>query len=700
MSARKKRGQKPEDSLASYREKRDFTRTSEPSGTASASEGHELRFVLHRHDASHLHWDLRLEAEGVLRSFAIPRGIAWDPKVKRLAVRTEDHPLAYESFSGVIPAGEYGAGRMSIADRGTYRAQPGYDLVEGLARGEIKLELFGRCMRGEWHLVRTARQEGSQESWLFFKARDDYCRRNPFARGCDFSQARVAALPKSLRLATPAAGEDASLGGDGWSFEAGLPGLRVALEREGDRLRVRGAREVRVREKHWSGVLSDVAAALRAMPGRAVLLDGSFVLVDGGALLQDAGSREVLDAIAAIEDRASEGPSLVFCAQDVLYYEDWDLRAMQLRERKRVLEALVEPSRSMQLSASVEGDIDALRAALSDAGYRTMLAKPLASPYRGGAASSWLELPVRSTPPRRAAPRASKRVRITNEDKVWFPQDGVTKGDVLAYYDSVADVLLPFLRDRPLNLQRFPDGIEGEGFYQKNVPEHAPDWIESITIESAASERAIRYLIIDSRDALRWAVQEGGFELHTWHSRVDALDEADYALIDLDPKQAPFGDVVRIARFVGEILREICLRPVLKTSGQSGLHILVPLVAGYSYEHARGFAEAIARLVVLEMPQIATIERDPRRRAGRVYVDFLQNRRGQTVVPPFSVRPRPGAPVSAPLAWDELGDDLDPRAFTIRTLRVELRRRAELIAGLRSDPQTMDRALEQLIKRF
>lgn len=590
MAARRgKREEKPTSALDEYNEKRDFARTPEPAARPGEERGGALRFVLHRHDASHLHWDLRLEAEGVLRSFAVPRGIAWDPKVKRLAVRTEDHPLEYENFAGVIPAGEYGAGRMRIEDRGTYVARPGYDLVEGLARGEIKVEIFGRRLRGEWHLVRTSgrapslRGDDGKEHWLLFKARDAFALSNPFARGCDFSRATRGELPKVLRLADAQDGaqlfED-----DEWGFEAAFSGLRIALERDGDALRFRGSRLARTWTRRLHDELEALSAELRELPGRRLLLDGVLVRTCSGAIVHDTPAPK-LEKTGADE--------LVYCATDILYYEDWLLRDLPLLERKRIVTALVAGASCIQSVDPVLRDGFALADALRDAGYREMLAKPLQSKYRAGLASGWRRIDV--TVPRsaksarspKAATAPSRRVRITNEDKVWFPQHGITKGDVLQYYDAVAAAILPQLRDRPLALQRFPDGIESEGFYQKNVPDHAPAWVDTHAIESEGSGRTIHYLVANTRESLRWAVQEGGFELHCWHSRLPTLDEADYSLIDLDPKQAPFADVVTIASFVGDLLREVGLRPVLKTSGQSGLHILVPLEPGYRYEHAR-----------------------------------------------------------------------------------------------------------------
>lgn len=711
----------PRGSLERYDAKRDFKRTPEPRGKRPM-RARTHRFVLHRHDASHLHWDLRLEAEGVLRSFAIPKGVAWDPKVKRLAVRTEDHPIEYLTFEGEIPRGEYGAGTMRVEDSGTYESVEGYDPVQGLESGEIKLRLFGRKLRGEWHLVRMRPKPGeSNESWLLFKAKDVYANTSPFARGCDFSAAVPAALPRALHFAEPGTREVASSDvaslddrfGFEPDFEVAFGGQRCWLELDEGRVRFRGPR-AREHTHRLERDLASIASEARGIAAARVILDGVLVAENEG------------------QPVPGDGDAFAFYATDVVYYEDWDVRPLALRERKRVLGALLTASRSLHAVLPVERDGDGLASVLASQGHTTMLAKELDAPYRSGQHDAWLRVPLdrkeqskardrkagaksaakKDGATKRAARRSkslddsspksrSKKaitVRITNRDKVWFPHDGYTKGDVLDYYARVAPVLVPFLRDRPMTLRRFPDGIESEGFFQKNLPDHAPDWLDRLPIESRGSGRTIEYLVIDSAEALTFAIQEGGFELHPWLSRRGSLDEPDFALIDLDPKTAPFCDVVEIARFAHELLERASLKALLKTSGQSGLHILVPIAHGYDYDVARGFAEGIARMIVQRLPKIATIERDQRRRSGRVYIDYLQNRRGQTVVAPFSVRPRPGAPVSTPLAWDELDGRLDPRDFTIRSVPAQLETRAALMRVLEKGTKALDAALDRLVR--
>jgi bifunctional non-homologous end joining protein LigD len=262
----------------------------------------------------------------------------------------------------------------------------------------------------------------------------------------------------------------------------------------------------------------------------------------------------------------------------------------------------------------------------------------------------------------------------------------------------MAETLLPYLYERPVHMLRYPDGIEGKSFYQKDAPDHTPDWVLTESIESDGE--AIRYIICNDRDILLFMVNLASIDLHPWLSRRSTRDVPDFVVFDLDAKEAPFGDVVKVARSIGKVLRGIGLRPYLKTSGATGLHVYVPVKPAYTYKQTRDFCEGISTLVATEHRTIATVERVVGRRRGRVYVDFGQNRRGQTVVPPYVVRPRPGAPVSMPLDWDELDAELDPRSFDIRTAPGRLARQGDLFQGVLRDPQDLLPAIEAFQKNY
>ena len=280
---------------------------------------------------------------------------------------------------------------------------------------------------------------------------------------------------------------------------------------------------------------------------------------------------------------------------------------------------------------------------------------------------SHLQLEVVAAPATPPDP-PSRTLRLSNLDKVFWPEDGYTKGDLVGYYQDVWPWLAPYLRDRPVVLTRYPDGITGKNFFQKNAPGFTPEWVRTFRIEDTD------YFICNDLETLLYVINSGCIPLHVWSARSVSLDRPDWTILDLDPKGAPFRNVVAVARCIHALLGELEVPHFLKTSGQEGLHVLVPLGATLTHAEARTFAEVLARIVVEERPEIATVARAVGARQGKVYVDFLQNGFGKTIVAPLSVRPRPGAPVSTPLAWQHLSARVDPVHFTIRTVPKRLRR--------------------------
>jgi bifunctional non-homologous end joining protein LigD len=349
----------------------------------------------------------------------------------------------------------------------------------------------------------------------------------------------------------------------------------------------------------------------------------------------------------------------------------------------------------------VRGDGPALAAAIAAAGLPGAIGKRAISGYGSGTSPDWLRVGAAATTPTtnegaaRPATVVARRWKPSNLGKVYWPAEGYTKGDLIAYYAAVAEVLLPHLRDRPLHLNRFPDGIDGKSFYQREVKDGSPEWLRTVPIPHDGA--LVPHHVVDDLDVLLHVVNLGSIDLHPWLSRVPSLDEPDWAVLDLDPKSAPFAHVVRIARAAGRLLRGIGLRPLLKTSGKSGMHVFVPLRPGYTYDHARTFLEAIAHVLVRELPDVATVERLPENRGGKVYLDFLQNRRSQTIVPPYSVRPVRGASVSMPLSWDELEDDeLSPHRFTIHTAPPRVAAHGDLFRAALEDRQDLMPAIAAL----
>ncbi|MGK0202852.1 MAG: bifunctional non-homologous end joining protein LigD [Planctomycetota bacterium] len=667
------------DLLADYRKKRDFGNTPEPDPAAPIARNDDV-FVIHRHEARSLHYDLRLEHEGVLKSWAVPRGFSYATAEKRLAVRTEDHPLEYEHFHGRIPKGQYGAGTMTIWDRGTYELVKIPTWEEALQKGELKIILHGKRLRGEWHLVRTKQ---AKNSWLLFKSKDRFSGPDRDSMlGIDLDQAMLGDIALPIEPMTHRA-ERGSYRDPSWLFEMEFAGRRTLAQKAFNEVTLVGLDTVPPR----------IAKGLASMRADVALLDGILVVVN------EHGRPDK----QALDDALTNGAhdKITFYAFDLLQWEDYDLRALPLVDRKAGLRAVLTELPGVLFVDHVTGDGPALMNVIADAGLPASIAKRAASSYVSEASDEWVRIPVgkeeevaEPTSPQAITIKKS-RFQPTNLGKVYWPAEGFTKGDLLAYYHAVADVILPHLQNRPVHFNRFPDGIDGKSFYQREVKEGTPDWVGSVDVPH--DDEIVQHHVINDRDSLLYAANLGSIDLHPWLSSVGSLYEPDYAVLDLDPKEAPWRDVIRIARAAGKLLRGIRLRPLLKTSGKTGIHIFVPLQRGYTYDHSKMFLEAVARVLVRELSDIATVERLPQNREGKVYLDFLQNRKSQTIVPPYSARPVRGGCVSAPLLWDELEDgDLQPQRFTLQTMPARVAERGDLFAKALTDKQDLMPAIAAL----
>jgi bifunctional non-homologous end joining protein LigD len=266
------------------------------------------------------------------------------------------------------------------------------------------------------------------------------------------------------------------------------------------------------------------------------------------------------------------------------------------------------------------------------------------------------------------SPETGRTIKLTNLDKLFWPEPGFTKRHLIEYYRAISPWLLPYLADRPVVLTRYPDGVTGKSFYQKDAPAWTPDWIRTVAVEHDGGDKTVNYFVADDLDTLTYLANLGTVPLHIWHSRASDLGHPDWCLLDLDPKDAPFAHVVEIALFLHELCDELALPHYVKTSGSSGLHVLIPLGGRMDYDQSVTLGELIARTVVKKLPKISTIERVVKKRGGKVYVDFLQNRQGQLMAAPYSVREKPGATVSAPLLWKEVGKGLALADYTIETM--------------------------------
>ena len=820
--------------LKPYRDKRSGDRTPEPFG--GESSGGARRFVVQHHAARRIHYDLRLEWNGVLWSWAVPKGPSPNPADKRLAVHTEDHPLDYADFEGVIPAGNYGAGSSIVWDRGTWT--PLADPDEGLDKGKLLFELNGYKLRGKWTLVRT------KQDWLFIKERDRHVSEGgtedfpqdsilsgltvaDLARG-ERKVERVRALVEKQRaprkpvkaktvklmLAVP---RKQPFSDPDWLFEVKYDGYRLLASRH------HGVSALRSRAGHdLTAVFPEIAQSVSALPFEDFLADGEVVVHDADGLpsFSRLSRRGKLTRRADIRRASVELPASLYLF-DLLAFTDFDLRGLPLEARKTLLkqllpsvgplrfsdhvhehgEALFEQAQAMRLEGIVAKAADSryegrrstqwikITAARTDdfaiVGYteikganalgavhlaqrlearwvycgrvgsgfsdrqRDELAEALSSrrverpvcDVPEGTPGFWVApeqvcevrfkeltddglirqgvfLRVRDDKPAdeciRARPKADldtapsasiesaeRHVAFSNLDKVFWPAEGHTKGDLIDYYRDISPWLLPYLRDRPVVLTRYPDGIDGKSFFQKDAPSFVPDWIRLERLWSEGSEREIGYFVVDDVESLLYIINMGTIPLHVWSSRTASLEQPDWCILDLDPKETPFVHVVTVARAIHRLCTAIGLPSYVKTSGSTGLHVLVPLAGQLTYEQSRTLGELLARVVVAQHPDIATIVRRPESRGPRVYIDYVQNGHGRLLAAPFCVRPLPGAPVAMPLTWREVNPRLDIRRFNIDNAATRMRKKkGDPLLPVLSEKPDVGAALVELSARY
>jgi bifunctional non-homologous end joining protein LigD len=805
--------------------------------------------VVQQHRARREHFDFRLEWQGVLLSWAVPKGPSLDPAEKRLAVHVEDHPVDYADFEGVIPEGNYGAGAVIVWDIGRWFALS--DPASGLESGKLDFELAGYKLRGRYTLVRTRGKERAKEAsreWLLIKKRDAFAGPDAFSPRSVFSGLTIeeleagppreaALLRRIARLGAPrrevrttdvelmlAEPATEPFTAPGWLFEIKYDGWRVLAAREKGRalVRTRGGRDA-------TALFPELAAALRSLPCEHAILDGELVVLDAkgrpsfGSLQQRAQAGDARGAA-----RADVELPATFFAFDLVAFGDHDLRPLPLHARRSLLAELVPEPGPVRVADAFPEQGERVYEEASRLGLEGVVAKRADAPYRAGRGPAWRKIPLRRTgdfavvgyragrgaraplgalhlaardgsglryvgrvgsglddravrtlraeleplqrdtapcegapattredrwveprvvvearysemtrdgrlrqpvfvrrrddkgvdaadpvpspgrepaepsevpvePPKRSAGRG---VAFTNLEKIFWPEEGLTKGDLIDYYRSIAPWILPYLKDRPLVMVRHPDGIEGKSFFQKDAPAWAPEWVRRETLWSEHGGREIRYFVCDDVESLLFVANLGAIPLHVWSSRVTSLARPEWSILDLDPKGAPFLHVVRVAQRLRAVSEAIGLPTFVKTSGSAGLHVLVPLGAQLTFEQSRVLADLLARTVVAELSDIATLARRLAARGGRVYVDTGQNGHGKLLVAPFSVRALPGAPVSMPLRWSEVTPRLDPVRFTIRHAVTRMRRlESDPLAPVLSESPDLLAALERLRAR-
>jgi len=713
--------------LKEYNRKRDFAHTPEPTGKPEKQRKGALRFVVQLHQASRLHYDFRLEAGGVLKSWAVPKGPTLDSSEQRLAVQVEDHPVPYGDFEGIIPKGNYGAGTVMIWDEGTYteRSSEGLSrekndqaVLEGIEKRHITVVLQGKKLHGEFALVGLKGDDG--KPWLLIKKRDEFATRKPIphaelsvktgrnlqeiaaqaeAKGdvwlpgqsLDANQSRGAPAHEVPPPPPPAQKFSRSSGvartekfprkskpmlatpwpkpfeQKGWIFEYDPVGHRALaeLERGGVRLYSR-------QHLPFEGKYPEIVEALRSSMKAAqitAILDGEIV--------QDQNSKEN-----------------VYWVRDLLHLEGKNLRGLPLLERKKLLSELplfgpkvfYVPHEMRSKPLVTRGEFPAI------------LARDGSSFYQEGTSKQWLRIPLK-------VEKKDTAPRLTHLKKILWPQEKITKGDLIDYYRKVAPFLVPFLADRPESMHRHPHGIEKVSFFHKDLLEHHPRWVETERVFSASGGKSINYVLCQNEFTLLYMVNLGCIEINPWLSRRGSLDRPDFIVIDLDPADSnPFEDVVKVAQEIHHILDRINVPHYGKTSGATGFHIYIPTQAQYSYEKGRDFALKVCANVHQLFPDITSLERSPSKRRGKIYLDCFQNAEGQTVAAPYSVRPRPGATVSTPLLWKEVTKKLDPRDFTLETVPKRLDKMGDLWADILKTPSSgalnLEAALVRLNSKF
>lgn len=873
--------------LKTYKEKRNFKNTPEPEDKVSKKDKKRpLRFSFQRHQASHLHYDLRLEMEGVLKSWAVPKGPSMNPKDKRLAMMTEDHPYDYIDFEGVIPAGNYGAGIVDVFDEGYYHALEVKDktkseeaLLKGLKEGNLKFVLEGEKIKGAFALIKM--QDGKDNAWLLIKKEDEFAvsktytsedyindlpsvkkglkkedvikkksgkKSQPTVEQPDEAEVPKQPMPHNVKPMLASIGK-APFDNKDWLFEMKYDGYRAIAEVNNGDVKLYSRNQLSFNQKY-----KKVVEALKALE-HEVVLDGEVVA------LNKEGNPEF--QLLQNYQQSSKG-NLLYYVFDLLYLNGYELFDLPLVERKKFLQqiitALDDPTivysdhvtekgkdffkkaqqkqmegmiakrsdstyhrgyrstdwlkvkTSMRQEAVIAGftaprgsrkEFGALVLGVYDQGklkyighsgggfnsksLKMMMGKlaplirktaPFEEKVKTNAPVTWVkpvlvceisfsewtgeghmrhpifmglredknpkevvreipedvannvEEPLK-TPKAKKATAGKKektdtdkktksstqqkktssilgkekeqeitldghKLQLTNLDKIYWPEEKITKGELIQYYLQISDYILPYLKDRPENMLRHPNGIAAKGFFHKDVSDLNLEWLETKEIFSESNDKDLRYLICNNQATLTYMNQLGCIEINPWNSRIQSLQYPDYIVIDLDPGENTFDEIIETALVVKDVLDKAKAESYIKTSGSRGMHIFIPMDAQYAYDQAKDFALLIAQLVHEQLPKLTSLKRSPKERRKQIYLDYLQNRKGQTLAAAYSARPKPGATVSTPLKWEEVKTGLHPSQFTIKNTLKRLEKEGDLFKGILGKGIDMEACLENL----
>jgi bifunctional non-homologous end joining protein LigD len=805
--------------LKEYIQKREFEKTPEPEG--KINEENAGRFVIQRHQARRLHYDLRLEMDGVLKSWAVPKGPSMNPEDKRLAVQTEDHPVKYLTFHGTIPKGNYGAGEMDIWDEGNFRVSPEAvekDLLKQLEQGNLKIEFTGSRIKGNFALVHTNFGK-EKNNWLLIKKKD------AFATDLAYDAELITPFEvikrekisvkniKSTDLIQPMLASSAKkiFNDPSWVYELKWDGYRALANCESGKVRLYSRNGISFNSKFPS-----IADALAGIP-HEVILDGEIVITDkkGVSVFQKL----------QVYDPKTSSDTLQYYVFDMLFLNGHNMMDLPLLERKSLIPEVINNISGLVYCDHIESMGTSFYKRALELGMEGVIAKKADSPYYPGTRSeNWLkvkqvntleaiicgytesvtggsifgslilgmfkeklliyigncgsgindqeqnillkklqkseilktpfskkinlkgrkphwvepllicevkfsewtkegrlrhpvykglrtdkitteitteqrktEMPlIKKKPQNNILDVDGISVPLTNLGKVLWPKSGLTKYDLIEYYIGISEYILPYLNDRPQNLHRHPNGIDKKGFYQKDN-QYLPDWIATRKINSKSAEKDIEYLLCQNEATLLYMANLGCIEINPWNSRISNLDKPDYTVIDLDPSDTNnFEEVIEVALATKEVLDRAKVKGFCKTSGSSGLHIYLPLGAHYTYDEASAFTKLLCYFIHEKLPQLTSMERAVKSRQGKVYLDFMQNKRGQTLAAPYCLRPKEDAPASAPLEWKEVKSGLKIIDFNIHSLPERIKKIGDIFKSVLSEAIDMENAIDNL----
>lgn len=768
--------------LKEYVRKRAFDKTPEPSGKSRIKKRKETAsiFVVQLHHASHRHYDFRLEVNGVLKSWAVPKGPSLDPSVKRMAVEVEDHPLDYANFEGDIPKGQYGGGHVALFDTGTWTSV-GTSPSTALKKGHLKFTLEGERLKGEWHLVRTGLQRAKAQ-WLLFKSDDEFAAPleaddllSSAASACrdgaellsGFVKDRFGATDRNAKSLEPpvpmlARLVDVPPAGSDWLHEIKWDGYRVLAVIKNGVATLWSRNGI-----DWTSRMPSVASSVASLNINDGVLDGEVIV--------GKGTRDDFNALQSAL-KAQQYDALTYIAFDLLSLDDIDLRNLPLIQRKSLLKATLECAPGhVGYSHEARSPVSKALKVAVDAGYEGIVSKRANSPYIAGRSDAWLKTKsissqefavVGYTPPKGqrqgigalllATPEGSNgwryvgrvgtgiahddrlafakgvdgkgsqtptvsvgendndlskakwippaavvevfvrgytdrgllrqasfkafrsdkqaadlrevatRIALSSPEKILFPNGGITKQDVWAYYNAVMPWLLRELENRPLSLLRCPGGIDDACFFQKHVTKDMNDLGLNSPARTGPDSNAV---VVMSPEDVRLLIQYNTIEFHAWGALATNPERADLLVFDLDPDiSVRWRDVIEAARDVRTHLQKTGLESFVRTTGGKGLHVVVPLNPPAPWAQAKAFAEAFAKTLATLKPELYVASASKEKRRKKIFIDWLRNGRGATSVASFSLRARQNAPVALPLLWSDLGKVKSGDIFTLRNV--------------------------------